>query len=153
MWLSGSSSPATAHLFALQKHTTDLAPINGPASGPINAHWLHRLNPDGAPEFGWNSWTHYTIIDCLLGYRATGGDFDHPNAIEFDLDHRNYIVSFRNLSAIVKLDYNTGAAIWQLGGTNNQFRIPERPASAAVWTDKWPTLSACPAEWTSAHLR
>ena len=40
-------------------------------------------------------------------------DFDHPNAITIDLDG-NYIVSWRNLDALTKINASTGALMWTL---------------------------------------
>lgn len=121
LWLQGSTpSVALATLFGVDGRVEDLTPIGGPPNTVFGGHWIFRVDPTGNPDFAWNAWDHFTIADCLLSYAASGGDFDHPNALDFDLDS-NYIVSFRNLSAILKLNYQTGATIWQLGGTHNQF--------------------------------
>ena len=53
-------------------------------------------------------------------------DLDHPNSIDFDLDG-GVIVSYRDLSAIVKVDRKTHQIIWQLGGTHNQFTFVDDP--------------------------
>jgi outer membrane protein assembly factor BamB len=53
-------------------------------------------------------------------------DLDHPNSIDFDLDG-GVIVSYRDLSAIVKVDPTTYQIIWQLGGTQNQFTFVDDP--------------------------
>jgi Arylsulfotransferase (ASST) len=53
-------------------------------------------------------------------------DLDHPNSIDFDLDG-GVIVSYRDLSAVVKVDRKTRAIVWQLGGTQNQFTFIDDP--------------------------
>lgn len=128
LWLSGGNATVagTAHLFGVDTRTADITPIGGPAGGLFGGHWIFRVGPQGAAEYAWDAWDHYVIADCLFPYAGAGGDFDHPNSLDFDLDS-NYIVSFRNMSAIVKLDYHTSATIWQLGGTRNQFRILNDP--------------------------
>jgi outer membrane protein assembly factor BamB len=50
-------------------------------------------------------------------------DADHANALTIDPNDGNYLVSFRNLDAVIKLDARTGAVLWQLGGVQNQFTI------------------------------
>ena len=44
-------------------------------------------------------------------------DYDHPNAIGFDRDG-NYIVSWRNLGQVTKIDAQTGQVLWRLGGAD-----------------------------------
>jgi hypothetical protein len=39
----------------------------------------------------------------------------------------NYIISFRNMGSVVKMDRNTGAIIWQLGGVRSNFTIVNDP--------------------------
>ncbi len=127
MWLSGGTNgPGTAHLFGVDTRSADLTPIGGPPDTTIGGHWLFRVDPVGSAEFAWDAWGHYAITDCVLPYSGTGGDFDHPNALDFDLDS-NYIVSFRNMSAILKLNYQIGATMWQMGGTHNQFTFVNDP--------------------------
>jgi hypothetical protein len=53
-------------------------------------------------------------------------DLDHPNSIDFDLDGQ-VIVSYRNLSSVVKVNRRTHAFAWVLGGTHNQFTFLDDP--------------------------
>ena len=53
-------------------------------------------------------------------------DLDHPNSIDFDLDG-GVIVSYRNLSAVVKVNRRTHELLWQLGGAQNQFKFVDDP--------------------------
>ena len=47
-------------------------------------------------------------------------DFDHPNSLDFDLDS-NYVVSFRQLGAVVKVNAQKRRhPMWQLGGARNR---------------------------------
>jgi Arylsulfotransferase (ASST) len=53
-------------------------------------------------------------------------DLDHPNSLDFDLDG-GLIISYRDLSAIVKLDLSTHQIVWQLGGIQNEFTFVDDP--------------------------
>jgi hypothetical protein len=61
-----------------------------------------------------DSWNHFDISDNV---EPSPGqlDFDHPNSISIASDG-NYIVSWRNLDVITKIDASTGAIIWTLAG-------------------------------------
>lgn len=47
-------------------------------------------------------------------------NWSHGNALDLDTDG-NLLVSFRNLSEVVKIDTRTGRVMWRLGGARNQF--------------------------------
>ena len=49
-------------------------------------------------------------------------DWNHGNAVEIDHDG-NYLLSFRSLSEVTKIDSRTGAVIWRFGGVANQFQF------------------------------
>jgi len=46
--------------------------------------------------------------------------------VDFDRDG-NYIVSFRRLEQVIKIDATTGAIRWRLGGRRNQFTFHDDP--------------------------
>ena len=50
-------------------------------------------------------------------------DYAHFNAVVVDPNDQNFICSFRNLSAILKLDRETGEILWILGGVGDQFGL------------------------------
>jgi hypothetical protein len=129
MWLTGS--PATgagaAHLFGAENRQGDLSSIGGPASTTVVGHHLLRLTTGGNVQFDWNAWNVFGVSDWIEPSGVNPpNDFDHPNALDFDADS-NYIVSFRHMGAIVKLNAQTGAIMWQLGGAQSQFTIVNDP--------------------------
>jgi hypothetical protein len=125
--MTGPVSSPTLHMFAYTARPFDFSPLGGPANGTGYGHQVIRETPGGPLEFSFSSWDHYTIADWI---EPTGVsppfDYDHPNSLDFDLDS-NYIVSYRHLGAIVKLDAQTGQKIWQLGGRLSQFTIVKDP--------------------------
>jgi arylsulfate sulfotransferase len=125
--MTGTPSAPILHLFGYSVRPFDFSPLGGPTTGIGVGHQLLRTTPDGTVQFKWDAWDHYSIADWIepVGVDPPN-DFDHPNSIDFDLDS-NYIVSFRHMGAIVKLDAKTGATIWQLGGRLNQFTIRGDP--------------------------
>ncbi len=132
LMLTGTdSASARAHLFGFDTRPVDKSPIGGPASATAGGHTLFRERLGGSVEFRWSAWDHFSIEDWIeepdsLKQLASGESFDHPNAIDFDLDG-NYIVSWRNFSAVTKIDYHTGQILWQLGGRKNQFTFVNDP--------------------------
>ena len=83
-------------------------------------HEVLRQRTDGTVEFRWKSWTHFSDSDNTEG---TINDPDHTNSLAIDPTDGNYVVSFRSTDAVLKLDYSTGAVLWQLGGKQNQFQF------------------------------
>jgi arylsulfate sulfotransferase len=120
---TGPASSPTLHWFAYTAHPFDFSPLGGPANAIGFGHQVLRESAAGTVEFSFNSWDHFSIADWI---EPTGAfppdDFDHPNSLDFDLDS-NYIVSYRHLGAVIKLDAQTGQKIWQLGGRLGQFTI------------------------------
>jgi len=61
-----------------------------------------------------NSWK-YTKIDTLHPYKTIYSKQQNANSIYLDEDDGNYIVSFRDLNQIWKIDAQNGEPIWKLG--------------------------------------
>lgn len=125
--MTGPPQAPALHLFGYTRRPFNFASLGGPADAMGVGHQLIRESPPGVVQFKWDAWDHYGPADWI---EPTGvhppDDFDHPNSIDFDLDG-NYILSFRNMGAIVKVNARTGATMWQLGGRRNQFEIRNDP--------------------------
>jgi hypothetical protein len=125
---TGTADAPILHYFGYTSRSPfDFSSLGGPASGTGMGHQLIRESPAGSVQLLWDAWDHYTIQDWI---EPTGvdppEDFDHPNSLAFDLDS-NYVVSFRHMGAIVKLNYQTGTRMWQIGGRQSQFTIEKDP--------------------------
>jgi hypothetical protein len=127
LWLTGTPGAAVANYFVYEGRPGDLSSVGGPASVTVYGHHLLRQQSDGVVTFDWNAWNYYSVADWI---EPTGVnpplDFDHPNALTFDVDS-NYVVSFRAMGAIVKIDRSSGAILWQLGGRRNQYTLSGDP--------------------------
>jgi len=126
--LTGAADSAPlVHVFGYELRTADLSFKGGPTDAPVAGHVILRLTVKGEVDFYWNAWDHFVIQDWI---EPTGVnpplDFDHPNSLDFDRDG-SYVVSFRHMGEITKIDSRTGAIIWRLGGRNSQFTILDDP--------------------------
>ncbi len=126
--LSGiGDTVATVHLFGYELRQVDLSARGGPVDALVAGHVIERQSVTGQVEFLWNAWDHFVLADWI---EPTGVnpplDFDHPNSLDFDVDG-SYVVSFRHMGEITKIDRRTGTIVWRLGGRNNQFTFLNDP--------------------------
>ena len=140
--LTGTSQgDMRAHLFGYDLRTVDQSSIGGPSNSLVAGHALLRMALDGHAEFQWSAWDHFPVEQWA---GPTQTDFDHTNALTFDLDG-NYVVSVRNLSEVDKIDAQTGQFIWRFGGKNGQFAIRNDP-------DGGPSLQHAVRVLSNGHL-
>jgi hypothetical protein len=129
--ITGLGADERVHLFGYDRRAADLSAIGGPSAAQATGHSLLRLRPDGSAEFSWAAWDHIPVQNWIEPPRPDPTnpeqpDYDHPNAIGFDLDG-NYIVSWRNLGQVTKIDAQTGQVLWRLGGADNEFTFVNDP--------------------------
>lgn len=97
--------------------------FDGATSGLISVRsFAIQEFENGNLIFDWKSIDHIHPAEYIDGYNYNPSDFDyaHGNAVEEDSDG-NFLVSFRALDAIYKIDRVSGEVIWILGGRSNQF--------------------------------
>lgn len=101
-----------ALMLAYTPRHLDLSAQGGPSDSLVVAHQLVRQDANGSQHVVFDAWDHFQITDNI---EPTAGqlDFDHPNAISIAPDG-NYVMSWRNLDVITKIDATTGALIWTL---------------------------------------
>ncbi|MFR9653146.1 MAG: aryl-sulfate sulfotransferase [Rikenellaceae bacterium] len=96
---------------------------------------------DGELIFNWQSSQHTEFYD-LFDYREFSYDsevpFDylHFNSATIDPSDGNFVVSFRALSSIIKMDRQSGEIIWILGGKGDYFDL-EEDATMIGQHDAW----------------
>ena len=108
------------YLFGYAFKAMDRTAIGGGPSDTVAVHQVLRINTAGTVDTLISGDEHWDAADDVAPQVIA--DLDHPNSIDFDLDG-GVIVSYRDLSTIVKVDRRTHKFIWQFGGTHNQFTI------------------------------
>ncbi|MCH6575270.1 MAG: aryl-sulfate sulfotransferase, partial [Bacteroidetes bacterium] len=96
----------------------------GDSSATVVGLIVQELDADKNVVFQWRSWDHFLITDATedIDLTASTIDYVHGNAIELD-DDGNLLISCRHMDEITKINSQTGAIIWRLGGLksrNNQ---------------------------------
>jgi hypothetical protein len=76
--------------------------------------------------FEWNSWGEMPYQDQTTP--SPESEYAHINAVFEDFDG-NLIMSFRNMSQVVKVARPSGQIMWRLGGRTNQFQFINDPYS------------------------
>lgn len=112
----------------LKDSVMDLSGFNfsgtpGSATTNVNACVIQEFDESFNLVFEWNSLNHIhptECVDSIYGYNPLNFDYCHFNAIEQD-DDGNFLLSFRHLDAIYKIDRTSGNVKWILGGKSNQF--------------------------------
>ena len=86
---------------------------------------LYRLGPGGEVRFRWSAFDHLAFddVDPAVPLTQDPVDWTHADAASQAPDG-SYLVSFRHLSQVVKIDAATGAVIWRLGGKRSSFTFP-----------------------------
>jgi hypothetical protein len=100
---------------------------NGDSAAIVTGLIIQEIDANKNVVFQWRSWDHFEITDATHEIlTAHTIDYVHGNAIEYDTDG-NILISSRHLSEITKINRNTGAIIWRLGGVHNQFNFVNDP--------------------------
>ncbi len=84
---------------------------------------IFEWNSTEYPEFFSSSITGNDYTNTTPNYYAA--DYMHMNSIFIDPSDDNFIISFRNLDSVVKIDRVSGEIIWILGGINDDFGLAE----------------------------
>lgn len=112
------------YLFGYAFEAFDRTAEGGGPSDSVAVHQVLRITAAGQVDTLISGDEHWSLADDVEP--PVIADLDHPNSIDFDLDG-GVIVSYRDISAIVKVDRKTHQIIWQLGGTHNQFTFVGDP--------------------------
>lgn len=138
-WTAPSGSFTDQHEFRLRVEDGDtaayfpiydIAPLDmtahcGNSTTPTAEHKLVRVDAGGMHTI-FDARSRFTPADWVSPPVCGLGDFDHPNAFDFDGDH-TLIVSWRNLGALTAIDETTGQVLWQLGGQQSTLTLSGDP--------------------------
>ena len=113
----------------------DMSSCGGPTAGTLQDFELQELSPNGDLVWSWLASKHIPLTEVTARWQsqcATGGDIYHWNSVEPDGD--GYVLSFRHLDAVYRINRGTGAIDWKLGGAS-------RPESLTVVDDPLSAVS------------
>src|SRR5882757_4464376 len=84
-------------------------------NGKIWADYLLELTKDGRTVWEWRAWEHLDPArDIITGVQDNRSEWTHGNAI-IELSDGDLLVSFRNISTIIRIRRQTGEIVWKLG--------------------------------------
>jgi len=111
-----------ALLMAYDAETVNMSQVapGGLADATVTGLIIQELDPSKNVIFEWRSWDHFAFINSTASLAGQTIDLIHGNALALANDG-NLLLSSRNLSEITKIDLQTGAVLWRLGGKANQF--------------------------------
>ncbi len=97
----------------------------------VQATVLQELQ-DGAVVFEWNSTDYpefygWSIREARLAVSSEElyVDYMHYNSTAIDPEDGNWVLSFRSLSSLIKIDSETGEIIWVLSGEGDMFGLTD----------------------------
>jgi hypothetical protein len=131
--------PAEAHDFVMLdanhwiamtyvQRTVDLSKLNPAWSSqaPVMNAIVQEVN-SGSVVGEWDSGNEMELYTDSVDGNAFGSiavsDYLHLNSVTVDPADGNWILSFRHLNAIVKVDHTTAKILWTLGGKEDMFGL------------------------------
>jgi hypothetical protein len=113
-----------ALLMAYDAETIDMSKVvkDGKTDAKVTGLIIQELDPSKNVIFEWRSWDHFAFTDSTSNLTQQEVDLVHGNALAL-ADDGNLLLSSRNQSEITKINLQTGAVMWRLGGKANQFKF------------------------------
>ncbi|MCP4440438.1 MAG: hypothetical protein GY810_15955 [Aureispira sp.] len=116
------------HLVGLKEKPMDLSSLTtktggtGVVNGIVIDQVIQRFDAQKNLLFEWEVLNHIPLGDTYSHFFKDSARLDHShyNSIDIDTDG-NYLLSFRHLHEITKVDSSTGQIIWRFWGKQNQF--------------------------------
>jgi len=132
---AGNGRAADLHEFIITNRNTALVtawePVQAQGGTIVNGIVQELELPSGRVLFEWKSLDHIPTTESHTGFDRNGRwDYFHINSVERLLDG-HYLVSARNTWGIYKIDGETGAVIWRLGGRKSDFHMG--PGTRFAW--------------------
>ncbi|MGH7910918.1 MAG: arylsulfotransferase family protein [Candidatus Dormibacteraceae bacterium] len=124
----------TALLTIYHEVTADLSALGGPKAGRALEGVIQEIDiASGLPVFEWHSLPQVALEESYAPGASNEKlpfDYFHVNSVDVDTDG-NLLVSARNTWAVYKIDHQTGAVIWRLGGRKSDFTM--RRGTVFAW--------------------
>ena len=113
-----------ALLMAYDAEMVDMSRVvaGGVPTATVTGLVVQELDPSQNVILEWRSWDHFAYTDTTVSLTTPQIDLVHGNALALANDG-NLLLSSRNLSEITKIDLQTGAVIWRLGGKSHTLQL------------------------------
>ncbi|HMQ80832.1 MAG TPA: aryl-sulfate sulfotransferase [Ignavibacteria bacterium] len=125
-------------VLAYELITMDLSSYNyfngngspGSSAATVLSVIVQELDDNNNAVFTWKASEHFDFSDVTEEwlFSPTLVDWTHSNALDRDTDG-NILLSSRHFNEITKINRQTGAIMWRLGGKRNQFTFSSDPYS------------------------
>lgn len=109
-------------LMAYDLQNKDMTAYGGKPNATFIDVVLQELDADRNVVFQWRASDYIPFTDTFEKLDGDIVDPYHGNSIEV-LPDGNWLVSWRNLSEITKIDRNSGRILWRMGGQSNEFKL------------------------------
>jgi hypothetical protein len=98
----------------------DLSAVGGGTNAAVIDNQIQEISPSGALVWSWSTLDHVPVTECDPVWRSQvinlpQADPYHMNSVE--PNGSGFVVSFRHLDAVLRIDKATGNIVWKLGGT------------------------------------
>ena len=126
-----------ALVFGSEVRTMDLSKVvtGGKTAASVTGDVLQELDASNRIVFEWHTFDYIAITNSFYDLTQQTIDYAHMNAVTIDPTDNNLLVSLRTTSEIVKINRQTGAVMWRLGGKMNMFTyLGEHPENAPLYT-------------------
>jgi len=113
-----------ALLMAYDVETVDMSQVaaGGKPAAKVTGLVVQELDASKNVIFEWRSWDHFSFADTTVSLAGDTIDLVHGNALALANDG-NLLLSSRNLSEITKINLQTGAVMWRLGGKASTLQL------------------------------
>jgi hypothetical protein len=99
----------------------DLSPLGGLSAARVTGTAVQHVGANGELLFSWSPFDHMSIERLSDDEkRSPEINWTHGNSLEIDADG-TLLLSFRNLSEVVKVDPPSGRILWRMGGAQSDF--------------------------------
>ena len=106
---------------------------------------IQEVTPDGEQVLLWNSWDHVKIADCTI--HRFPNDYAHLNSLHES--EGDIVAALRGCAQVLRLERDTGAVVWQMGGTEPM--RDDRPAPSTGATRYLPVVDDPEGEFCGQH--
>lgn len=127
-----------ALVFGEEVRTMNMSALvtGGKTAAAVTGNVLQEIDSSNHLVFEWHTFDYIPITNSFYNSLTSQAiDYAHMNAVNIDPTDNNLLVSLRNVCEIVKINRQTGAVMWILGGQGNQFTyFGENPTNAPYYT-------------------